>query len=150
LLITVSDKDFFGTYSPDYITNGWEEFQKLQKVYEVLGHAEKLDWSGSPLPHELAYDTRLKVYNWFERWLKGGERKIEQEPPVAPEEDRTLWVAESGNVVRSFGGLTPFAMNQAHTVEKTPADLKALLALTEPTGGALLTLRRVPSREIDV
>ena len=78
LLITVSDKDFFGTYSPDYITNGWEEFQKLQKVYEVLGHGDRLRWSSSPLPHELAFDTRIEVYNWFERWLKGGQKRIEQ------------------------------------------------------------------------
>jgi len=71
LLVTVSDKDFFGTYSPQYITNGWEEFQKLQKVYDVLGHGERLKWVGTPLPHGLEYDTRLEVYNWFGRWLKG-------------------------------------------------------------------------------
>jgi len=150
LLVTVSDHDFFGTYSPAYITNGWEEFQKLQKVYEVLGHADRLAWSDSPLPHSLAYDTRLKVYNWFERWLKGSEQPIEQEPPVAPEEDRTLWVAESGSVVRTFGSVTPFAMNKAHAVEKTPADLRALIGVAEPTGAPLATLRRVPSREVDV
>ena len=150
LLVTVSDKDFFGTYSPDYITGGWEEFQKLQKVYELLGHADRLAWSDSPLPHELAYDTRLKVYNWFERWLKGSEQPVEQEPPVAPEEDRTLWVAESGSVVRTFGSLTPFALNKARTVDKTPADLRALIGAALPSGTPLATLRRVPSREVDV
>lgn len=150
LLVTVSDKDFFGTYSPEYITSGWEEFQKLQKVYEVLGHADRLACSDTPLPHGLAYDTRLQVYNWFERWLKDREQPIEQEPPVAPEEDRTLWVAESGNVVRTFGSLTPFAMNKARTVEKKPADLRTLIGATEPAGAPIATLRRVPSREVDV
>ncbi len=150
LLVTVSDKDFFGTYSPDYITNGWEEFQKLQKVYAVLGYADRLAWADSPLPHELAYDTRLKVYSWFERWLKGSEQPIEQEPPVAPEEDRILWVAESGSVMRTFGSMTPFAMNKARSVEKEPADLRTLIGLAEPLGAPLSTLRRVPSREVDV
>jgi len=150
LLVTVSDKDFFGTYSPDYITGGWEEFQKLQKVYELLGHADRLAWPDSPLPHELAYDTRLKVYNWFERWLKGSGQPVEQEPPVAPEEDRTLWVAESGSVVRTFGSLTPFAMNKSLAVQKTPADLRTLIGVAEPSGAPLATLRRVPSREVDV
>jgi cephalosporin-C deacetylase-like acetyl esterase len=150
LLITVSDKDFFGTYSPKYITNGWEEFQKLQKVYGVLGHGDRLAWSDSPLPHELAYDTRLKVYNWFERWLKGGDQQIEKEPPVAPEEDRTLWVAESGNVVHTFGGLTPYSLNKARTVEKTPADLGSLAGVATPKAAPVSTLRRVPSREVDV
>ena len=150
LLVTVSDKDFFGTYSPDYITSGWEEFQKLQKVYDLLGHADRIAWSDSPLPHELAYDTRLKVYNWFERWLKGSEKPVEQEPPVGPEEDRTLWVAESGSVVRTFASQTPFAMNKARTVEKTPADLRALIGVAEPSRAPLSTLRKVPSREVDV
>ena len=150
LLVTVSDKDFFGTYSPAYITSGWEEFQKLQKIYEVLGHADHLAWSDSPLPHELAYDTRIKVYNWFERWLKGSEQPIEQEPPVGPEEDRTLWVAESGSVVRTFGSVTPYAMNRARIVDKTPADLRTLIGAAEASGAPLTTLRRVPSREVDV
>ena len=150
LLISVSDQDYFGTYSPDYISNGWEEFQKLQKVYEVLGQAEHLAWASSPLPHELAYDTRLKVYNWFERWLKGREQPIEQEPPVTPEEDRTLWVTESGSVVRTFGSLTPFAMNKARAAEKTPADLKTVIGAAEPAGAPLSTLRRAPSREVDL
>ena len=150
LLVSVSDKDFFGTYSPAYITSGWEEFQKLQKVYGTLGQGDRLRWVDTPLPHSLEYDTRLEVYNWFERWLKGSTRRIEQEPPVAPEPDKTLWVAESGNVVRSFGGLTPFAMNKARVVEKRPADLRELLGIVPPAHAAMATLRRVPSREIDI
>ncbi len=150
LLVTVSDRDFFGTYSPRYLTSGWEEFQKLGKVYQTLGHGDRLQWGDSPLPHQLAYDTRLQVYNWFERWLKGRGEGIAQEPPVAPEPDRTLWVAESGNVVRTFGGLTPFAMNKARVVEKTPADLSALLGVARRGDATMATLRRVPSREVDI
>ena len=41
LLITVSDKDSFGTYSSNYISSGWEEFQKLRKVYALAGKTEK-------------------------------------------------------------------------------------------------------------
>src|SRR5712692_703048 len=150
LLVSVSDKDFFGTYSPDYISSGWEEFQKLQRVYEVLGHGDRLKWVDTPLPHGLEYDTRLEIYNWFGRWLKGEEQRIEREPPTAPEPDKTLWVAESGNVVHSFGGLTPFAMNKARAVEKTPADLRVLLGVPAGSESPLTTLRRVPSREVDV
>ena len=150
LLVSVSDKDFFGTYSPDYISSGWEEFQKLQRVYEVLGHGERLKWVDTPLPHGLEYDTRLEVYNWFGRWLKGEDQRIEHEPPTAPEPDNSLWVAESGNVVHSFGGLTPFAMNKARVVEKTPADLRVLLGVPASAESSLTTLRRVPSREVDV
>ena len=150
LLVSVSDKDFFGTYSPRYLSNGWEEFQKLQKVYAVLGQPGRLRWTDTPLPHSLEYDTRLEVYNWFGRWLKGEDRRIEQEPPVSPEPDKNLWVAESGNVVRSFGGLTPFAMNKARVVEPTPADLRSLLGVAADADFQSKTLRRVPSREVDI
>lgn len=150
LLVTVSDMDFFTTYSPRYITNGWEEFQKLQRVYEVLGHGDRLKWVDTPLPHGLEFDTRLQVYNWFGRWLKGQEQRIEQEPPTKPEPDKTLWVAESGNVVRTFGGTTPFAMNRSRAVEKTPADLRVLLGVPATSEPPMTTLRRVPSLTVDV
>lgn len=148
LLISVSDKDFFGTYSPRYIASGWEEFQKLRSVYETLGHADRIAWTGTPLPHSLAYDSRLHVYNWFARWLRDGEKPVEMEPPVEPEPDEKLWVAESGNVVRSFGGLTPFAMNKTRFIEQRPADLAELLGASRPTGATATVLRRVPSREV--
>ena len=41
LLVMVSQRDFFGTYSPNYLTSGIEEFQKLQRVYRTLGHPER-------------------------------------------------------------------------------------------------------------
>jgi len=150
LLISVSDKDFFGTYSPAYISNGWEEFQKLQRVYQTLGHGDRLKWVDTPLPHGLEYDTRLEVYSWFGQWLKGQDQRVEQEPPTAPEPDKTLWVAASGNVVRTFGGLTPFAMNKARVVEKSPADLRVLLGVPVGSEPSMTVLRRVPSREVDV
>ena len=37
--------------------NGWEEFGKLRKVYERLGHADRLAWADTPLPHGLSYDS---------------------------------------------------------------------------------------------
>lgn len=150
LLVSVSDKDFFGTYSPRYISNGWREFRKLQKVYEVLGHADRLAWVDTPLPHALSYDTRLHIYNWFGRWLKNSDQAIKEEPPVAPEPDQTLCVSDSGNVVRSFAGLTPFAMNKARNIEKTPADLGALIGFENAPAAEIRMLRRVPSREVDL
>ena len=50
---------FFGTYSPEYLTNGWEEYQKLKRVYEVLGKPDNLGWADTPLPQGLSYDSRL-------------------------------------------------------------------------------------------
>src|SRR5574340_1393793 len=146
LLVNVSDKDFFGTYSPDYIRDGWAEFQKLKRVYEVLGQRERIDWQTTPLAHNLALDSRLQVYRWFSRWLKGDSRPIDREPPTEPERDNTLWVSESGNVVRSFGGKTPFTLNRERRVARTPAPLDALIGADRPAVGAkFAVLKRVPS-----
>ncbi|MFL6353745.1 MAG: alpha/beta hydrolase [Bryobacteraceae bacterium] len=108
LLVLVSARDFFGTYSPRYLSSGREEYGKLAKVYEVFGHPEHLDWRDTPLPHGLTYSLRLEIYNWFERWLKNSERQIEAEPTVVPEPPKTLWTGATGSVVRDFGSLRPF------------------------------------------
>lgn len=151
LLIEVSAKDFFGTYSPAYLTSGAEEFGKLKAVYEKLGHASHIVWRETPLPHGLSYDSRREIYNWFGTWLKGDSHPVGEEPPVSPEPDEALWVAQSGNVVRSFGGKTPFLLNKERPSKKVPAPLEALLGVNRPAAGLHSTvLRSVPSRSLDI
>jgi dienelactone hydrolase len=134
LLISVSHKDFFGTYSPRYITNGWEEFKKLRSVYQVLGKPDHIRWDGTGLPHGLSYDTRLSMYSWFARWLKRESEPVKEEPLTALEKDELLWATKSGNVVRELRGATPFSLNRSakHDVDKRP--LEVLLALSKPLG----------------
>lgn len=147
LLVSVSDRDFFGTYSPRYLSSGWEEFQKLRKVYAVFGQERKLAWGGTPLPHGLSYDTRLLTYNWLSRWLRNDNTRIEVEPPTKLEEDATLWVTSSGSTVQSLSSQTPFALTAAALPkEQTPVDLKTLLvAEMPPRGLSARVLKRVPS-----
>ena len=120
LLISVSDLDSFRTYSPEYIRNGWEEFRKLRAVYAILGAEDRLAWVDTPLPHGLAYDSRMQVYNWFARWLKHETAPVAEEPPTEPETEQTLWVSESGSMVRSFHSETPFRLNRARQVAARP------------------------------
>ncbi|HEX8983859.1 MAG TPA: acetylxylan esterase, partial [Bryobacteraceae bacterium] len=136
LLVSVSAHDFFGTYSPSYISSGREEFAKLHAVYETMGHADRIAWVDTPLPHGLAYDSRLQVYNWLSRWLKAETGRIEQEPPVAPEPDSALLVTESGSVVQSLGSLTPFAMNRRREVRREPAALARIFGADSPSAAA--------------
>lgn len=133
LLVIVSAKDSFGTYSPNYIESGMEEFAKLKKLYGVLGAEEKIAWSANPLPHGLEYGRRLEIYRWFNKWLRNDTTPVEVEPPTNPEIERDLFVASSGNVVRSFGGETPFTLTKKRTIRKSPADLKDLLRLDIPS-----------------
>ncbi len=124
LLIQVSAHDFFGTYSPRYLSDGREEYEKLLKCYDTLGHADQLGWGSTPLPHSLSYSLRLSVYNWFEKWLKKSDQEIRDEPHVAPESEKTLWVGPTGNVTRDFSSLRPidFIKKQASTIiDREPA-----------------------------
>jgi hypothetical protein len=83
--------------------------------------------------------------------LKGESKEIGEEPPVQPERDETLWVAPSGNVVKSFGGKSAFQLNKERTIGRTPAALEKLLMVKRPDSGLLpALLRRVPSRGLDI
>lgn len=107
LKVLASARDSFGTYSPRYLESGREEFGKLQRIYKLLGHEDRIAWVETPLPHGLAYGLRLHVYDWFERWLRGSDKRIETEPEVAPEKEEALRVGPSGNVFRDFGAKKP-------------------------------------------
>jgi dienelactone hydrolase len=136
LLVMVSQRDFFGTYSPNYLTSGIEEFQKLQRVYRRLGHIDRIDWFATPLPHGFSFDLRMWMYNWFARWLKGESQPVAEEPVVQAESEETLFVSANGSVVQSFHGETPFTLNRKRSLSKTPADLARLLNLDRPGAGA--------------
>lgn len=151
LQISVSDRDFFATYSPEYIANGWEEFGKLRRVYEVLGRSDQLAWADTPLPHDLLHDSRMQIYKWLVRWLQPDAGPVNKEPPVKPEADPTLWAAESGNTVRSFHGASPFTLNRSRSVAQNKSSLEVLLGVTRP--GALTrakTIGRVALPKLEV
>jgi dienelactone hydrolase len=150
LLISVSDKDFFGTYSPNYVSDGWEQFGKLRVAYGLLGASENLGWGDTPLPHGLSYDSRLQMYNWLLRHLKDAQERLTEEPPTAPENEKTLLVSESGNMVKTFGGETPWTVTKQRLAECNPgkatrSQLSSLLRLDETAAPELKVLRKVPS-----
>ena len=155
LLVEVSARDFFGTYSPAYDRSGREEFAKLARAYATLGAAGNLKYFESPLPHGLSYGLRLQIYNWFEQHLNHGARTIDEEPPTNPEKDETLWCGPTGNAVRDFVGSTPFQFvrERARGIKTPdrPADLRALLGMDAPAATARLEIRgRTRYRDCEV
>jgi cephalosporin-C deacetylase-like acetyl esterase len=154
LLALASAKDFFGTYSPNYVSSGREEFDKLKRFYELLGGGGKLEWTETPLPHSMSYPVRMAIYNWFSRWLTDEKKAVTEEPPTAPESDETLWVTKTGSVVRDLKSETPFSMNakraaQVRTPEQ-PAGLAELLRLPRRIGAAAAVLGKTRMGDVDV
>ena len=154
LLILASAKDFFGTYSPNYEDDGLKEYGRLEAAYRLLQKPDHLARFESPLPHGLSYVLRLEIYRWLTRWLQDG-RRIDQEPPVAPEPDRNLWATESGSVAHDLGSKTPFQRSRetARSIKtpSRPVDLPSLLGMGPmPSHPRLRELSRVPSRDCDI
>ena len=129
LLILVSERDSFGTYSPSYLESGLEEFQKLRRVYALLGAADHLEWGSTALPHALAPELRLQSYRFLERWLHPSTRLV-AEPFVQPEPDAML-----------AAGVQP-ALPPAAPVSPAPLDAAAL--------GTLLGLGAAPTPSLTV
>jgi dienelactone hydrolase len=132
LLIQVSAHDFFGTYSPEYLDDGREEFEKLSRIYRLLDHPDRLSWRSTPLPHGLNYEFRIGIYNWFNQWLNQSSTRIQKEPSVKPEEEKTLWTGPTGNVARDHASLRPFDLIKRSASAVHPAgsaDSKTALAL---------------------
>jgi dienelactone hydrolase len=149
LLVSISDKDSFGTYSPNYVSDSAEEYQRLANSYRVLGAAHKLAWVDSPLPHGLSYDSRLQLYNWLRLHLKHESDPVHEEPPVAVEPDRNLWVTESGSLIKSLGGETPFTLTKKRFASLSrvgsAASIDRLLRLEQPLRVQPSILSKVPS-----
>lgn len=89
LLVIVSERDSFGTYSPSYLSSGEEEFDKLRRMYDVLGASGHIEWKTTGLPHALTHQMRLYSYEFLERWLHGANHAA-AEPEVKPEPDEQL------------------------------------------------------------
>ena len=143
VLFLASARDSFGTYSSRYLTSGWEEYQKLEKAYMTLGHSNHLQWIDSPLPHTASYTFRMEIYRWLSRWLQDAPPAITEEPPTRIEKDETLWVTESGSVVRDFGSKTPFSLNR-----EAASDIKYLAK--NPDLGQLLRVDKVDANSVFV
>jgi hypothetical protein len=161
LLIRVSDLDSSAVYSPNYLASGWREFQRLRGIYATLGAASRLEWSDTPLPHDLAEDSRLALQNWLARWLQPGAAAFTAEPPTAPEPQAALWVAQEGNASGAHGE-TPLSLARAElespgapahteTDAKPVAALKRLLRLDRPPRAAgFAVLRQAAWKDIDI
>ena len=97
----------------------------------------------------LAYDSRLKIYNWFLRWFQPERRPVEEEPATEPEPEKTLWATDSGSVVRSLASETPFSLNRRRPAATGP-DFRDCLRAVFPSSARLSVLNRARWRDVDV
>ena len=133
LLVIVSERDSFGTYSPSYLTSGEEEFAKLQRIYALAGAESSLQCKSTALPHALSHPLRVHCYEFLCRWLQGRTGSV-AEPAVAPEPDDVLTVG--------IPNARPPLPAPAPRPLESPAQLRDLLRLPELRLGSATVLSR--------
>jgi cephalosporin-C deacetylase-like acetyl esterase len=61
--------------------------------------------------HDMKLPKREAAYDWLNRWL-GKEEEGKTEPPLNPEDEKSLWVTKSGLTLLSLGGETGQSLNE--------------------------------------
>lgn len=150
LLVLASGRDFFGTYSPSYLTSGREEFEKLQRFYGVFAKEGSVEWQVRPMPHALSHDLRIRIYNFFERHLRDSDRVV-SEPPLKPEPEQQLYAGATGNVVRDFGSKTPQQLVQQRVARLRPTGTNPLnLKRRDPAPPSILGRASGETADIEI
>ncbi len=117
-------RDFFP------IAGAHDAYAEVKRVYEILGHGERVNFFEYNDTHGWSQPRREATYRWFQKWLndqpldQGAETQFEVEPAA------NLTATADGQVASSLGG---------ETVQSLNAQLAEKLAAARPklTGDAL-------------
>jgi len=116
LLIGSADRD--GIYS---IASIRETYEKVKRVYELLGVGERCTLIETPGPHSYHQLSRTGIFSWFTKYLKGQEVPAEQIEDI----NSNPQAQEPEEVLRVFPGPVP-ADERTSTIQDT------FLALAPP------------------
>lgn len=95
LLVCAAIKDFFP------IDGARRTVADLRDVYEVMGCPERVALCEADESHGFTKPLREGMVRWFNRWLRGDETPYE-EAPATIEDDPTLFVTPTGQVLTSL------------------------------------------------
>ncbi len=90
VVILANEKDFFD------IRGAEEAYQRLRKLYRLLGAEENLALHVAPTEHGFSKENREGMYRWFNRVT--GASKERNEPTLVIEKEEALWCTPKGQV----------------------------------------------------
>ena len=131
-MILSAIRDFFS------ISGARETYREAQRIYDLIGAAEKIGMTEADDGHGYTRPRRLAAYRWFGRWLKG-EEDSSPEADVALETEEAMQATPTGQVATSLGGETVWSLNKrrARQIQRKPpttADVRRVTAF-EPGSG---------------
>lgn len=92
LILLAKEKDYFDVRGTE------EAFDRLKRLYSLLGAAEKVQLFAGPSEHGYTQENREAMYQWFN--LVTGVSEAAREPDLVIEKDETLWCTPSGQVAK--------------------------------------------------
>jgi len=87
-----------------------EEFPQVRRVYERMGHPERIEAVQFHFQHNYNRDSREAMYDFFSRWLKGTPSKTPETPFELNAKALRVW---TDAVPRPTDGLNEAAMRDA-------------------------------------
>ncbi len=114
-LIASTTEDFFP------IAGSRKAFEESQRVYSLLGAADRISTAYDAGPHGTTQKQREAIYAWMNRWLKGGTGEVSPEPAFQTEYEEDLLCTQTGQLSTSLGGETPSTWNMRRLSKLTPS-----------------------------
>ncbi len=114
VILLTQEKDFFDA------RGGAEAFERLKKLYTLLGKPENIQLQVGPDPHGYTQANREAMYRFFNK--QTGVKHDGKEPTITLEKDEALWAAPGGDVGK-LGSVELFKITQ-EKVLGLAADMK--------------------------
>jgi dienelactone hydrolase len=121
IVILAKEKDFFDVRGSE------EAFQKLKKLYTLLGAPENIKLYTGPTEHGYSIENREAMYQWFNQVTKISD--MQKEPKVVVEKDETLWCTPEGQVAK-FGSRSLFSFTDRKAKALVGASKKGVAHLS--------------------
>ncbi len=100
VVLLAKERDYFDVRGSE------EAYQRLQKLYRLLGHEDKISLFVGPSYHGYSQENREAMYGWFNQAT--GISSTSKEPKIRIEKDETLWCTPKGQVSAIKGTRTVF------------------------------------------
>jgi dienelactone hydrolase len=135
IIILAKEMDFFD------VRGTKEAFQRLQRLYALLGAPDKIRLFVGPTAHGYTQENREAMYQWFNQATKISELNVE--PKLTLEKDETLWCTPKGQIA-DLGSRTVFSFTS--TKAKSLAEKRAALSGTA-LRQAVMEALKLPTRK---
>jgi cephalosporin-C deacetylase-like acetyl esterase len=136
-LVCASTRDFFD------IQGTWTSFREAKRLYDLLGHSERIDIVESNTGHGFPKTQREAMLRWTLRWLAGRDEAPREEDTAILPDDKLL-CTRTGQVLEGLRGISAFGLcmrrarelGEERRARKAKIDVARVIGVTLPIKSA--------------